>query len=294
MPAAAVERAWREQSVWSQAANRLKRELGQNRFYALVLAVVGAVLSAAAVSVGVGSAAGRALAAMSALAVGLGGLARSRIGRGAVRDWTRTRSVSEAIKSEVYLYLAALGDYGVNGRDARLDERITGIEEDASDLLRFRSGVEPAERPLPPVSDIDSYMRVRVGGQIEDYYRPQARALESRIRLVRRIEAALAVAGVVFGALGGALELDAVAVWVPVVTTVGAAITAHAAAARYEYLLVEYLRTAEELERLRDRRGSAGTLSNEELVKQAEHVISVQNEGWMAKLTSPEGAPTGD
>jgi hypothetical protein len=74
------------------------------------------------------------------------------------------------------------------------------------------------------------------------------------------------------------------------VTTVGAAITAHAAAARYDYLLVEYLRTAEELERLRDRRGSASNLTDEALVKKAENIISVQNQGWMAKLTSDDGA----
>jgi hypothetical protein len=82
---------------------------------------------------------------------------------------------------------------------------------------------------------------------------------------------------------------------VPVLTTVTAALTAHAAAARYEYLLVEYLRTAAELERLRSRRqssaGGSGGRSAEaedEFVEACERVISVQNEGWMAKLTSSD------
>jgi hypothetical protein len=92
----------------------------------------------------------------------------------------------------------------------------------------------------------------------------------------------------VLAAAAGTWEQDVVAVWVPVVTTVGAAVTAHAAAARYEYLLVEYLRTTEELERMRDRRGPASKLTDEQLVRKAEEVISVQNEGWMAKLTSDD------
>jgi hypothetical protein len=46
---------------------------------------------------------------------------------------------------------------------------------------------------------------------------------------------------------------------VPALTTVTAALTADAAAARYEYLLVEYPRIAAELERLRTRsRSSVG------------------------------------
>jgi uncharacterized protein (DUF697 family) len=96
---------------------------------------------------------------------------------------------------------------------------------------------------------------------------------------VRWIEVGLGVGAAVLAAAAGMWERDAIAVWVPVVTTVGAAITAHAAAGSYEYLLMEYLRTAEELERVRDRRGSAAKLTDEQPVRKAEDVISVQNEG---------------
>jgi hypothetical protein len=107
---------------------------------------------------------------------------------------------------------------------------------------------------------------------------------------VRRAEGALAVAAVVLAALGGIVGEDALAVWVPVVTTVTAAITAHAAAARYEYLLVEYLRTAHALRRLRDRQGTARSLSEEELIRRAESILSAQNAAWLAKLTSGDDA----
>jgi hypothetical protein len=44
------------------------------------------------------------------------------MGRRAVRDWTCARSVSEGIKSEVYVHLAR------RGNDDTLDQRIAAIE----------------------------------------------------------------------------------------------------------------------------------------------------------------------
>lgn len=285
MATSALDRAWRDQSVWSQTANRLKRDIERRRALALGLAVVGALASAAAVSAGLDRIGGQLLVAASAVAVGFAGLVRSRADSAAVRNWTRARSVSEEIKSAVYQRLAGVGDYAGEDGDARLAERVDLIAGTAGDLLRHRLGVEPAARELPTVHDVASYSSVRIQGQIDDYYRPGAVALAAKLDRIRRSELALAGIGVVLAAVAGAVAEDAVAVWVPVVTTLGAAVGAHAAAARYDYQLVEFLRTADALERLRDR-GDA--LSAAELVAHAEHVISIQNEGWMAKLASAD------
>jgi uncharacterized protein (DUF58 family) len=75
-----------------------------------VLTIVGAILSAVAVAVGLGSGAGKVLAFASAASIAVAGLVHTRIGKRAVPEWTRARSVSEALKSEVYLYLAGFGD----------------------------------------------------------------------------------------------------------------------------------------------------------------------------------------
>ena len=60
---------------------------------------------------------------------------------------------------------------------------------------------------------------------------------------------------------------------------------AYAASERYEFLWIEYSRTASELRRLLDRRTAADgrQLSGSELVGECEQVISVQNQAWMAK-----------
>jgi hypothetical protein len=49
---------------------------------------------------------------------------------------------------------------------------------------------------------------------------------------------------------------------------------------------VEYLRTAAELGRLRDEWSVAGALdeaAEDRFVERCEHVVSIQNDGWMAK-----------
>ena len=65
----------------------------------------------------------------------------------------------------------------------------------------------------------------------------------------------------------------------------GGAVAAYIAAERYEFLWIEYSRTASELRRLIERRTAAdgSPLSGSELVSECEQVISVQNQAWMAK-----------
>ena len=110
----------------------------------------------------------------------------------------------------------------------------------------------------------------------------------------RGAELTLAAAAVVLAATAGSLGVKGAAAWVPVITTVSAALAAHVAAARYEFLLVEYARTAAQLERLRDGRQSLAdpgqaAHADDGFVAQCERVISAQNEAWMAKLSSDPG-----
>jgi hypothetical protein len=279
----ALEYAWKEQSVWSQTAGRLKHDVERNRAWVLRLGVAGAVLSGAAIAWGIERDLAKVLAALSALAVGIAGLIRQS-GQGGVQAWTNARALSEALKSEVYLHLARVSD------GARFEEQLEAIDSDASGLLEHRAGIEPEERSLPEVDGIDSYVEKRVDGQI-GYYEQSADVLRRRVTWVRRAEGTLAVAAVVLAALGGIVAEDALAVWVPVVTTVAATVTAHAAAERYEYLLVEYLRTAHALRRLRERQGTARSLSDEELIRRAEGILSAQNAAWLVKLASGDDAP---
>ena len=282
----ALERAWNLQSVWSQVATRLKNDLQQARRRILALTVLGAVLSAAAVVAGLDSPAGKTLAALGGGAVGFAGILRARAGKDALQSWTRARSVAEGLKSEVYLYLAGVGDYAGPDRGRDLDERVDALRDDAVDLAPLTTDVKPKPRKLPEVTGVESYLRERIDDQITNYYTPRAAELRKKSDRIRTAQQWLAGVGVLAGVAAAIFETDDVAVWVPVLTTIGAALAAYGAAERYDFQVVEFLRTADQLERLRKRRGPAATMSDDELIRAAEQVISVQNEGWMAKLSS--------
>jgi SMODS and SLOG-associating 2TM effector domain 1/Protein of unknown function (DUF4231) len=283
-----VEDLWRQQSIWSQTANRMKASIGRARSATLALTVGGAVLATLAASLPAGHATARSvLIGVAAVGVGLVPVLRPRWSGQVLQDWTRARSVSEALKSEIYLYLAGAGDYRGDDRERRLKLCTDSARQEAADLLQHSVDVEPVQRALPNVHDYASYLQVRIDGQIDGYYRPKARQLRVRLDWFRRVELILAVAAAVLGALAASLAQWNLGAWIAVVTTVSAAVTTHVGAARYEYQLIEYLRTADELSRLR--RDAAATTSPadlDQLMVQCERIISIQNEGWMAKLSS--------
>jgi hypothetical protein len=145
-------------------------------------------------------------------------------------------------------------------------------------------------REAPPVHDVESYVHGRLDTQIT-WYRGRSAGLARRLGWARQAELVLGVLGVLLGAAAAAWSVDAIAAWVAVVTTLTAALSAHVAASRWEYQLVEYLRTADELARLRAEWLSTAPLdevAEDRLVERCEHVVSIQNDGWMAKWTADQ------
>jgi hypothetical protein len=285
---APVDQVWRQQSVWSQIANRMESSIGRVRTASLTLTIGSAILATVAgVVSGAGPAVGSALAVVAAVGVGVVPVLRPRWSGTVLRDWTRARSVSEALKSEVYLCLAGAGDYAGQDRDTQLVKATDAVLRQATDLLRHGTDIEPVRRDLPDVSDHMSYFRVRVDAQADGFYRPRARRLQVRLTWFRRVELGLSVVGVALGAMAARFPSSGFGAWIAVVTTITAAGGVHVAAARYEYQLVEYLRTAEELTRLRHAASRTTSVAElDDLVMQCERVISIQNEGWMAKLST--------
>ena len=280
-----AEWAWQRQSVWSQTADKLKT--GPHRSWRLrlgltvaaaALALAGSQLKAVSLSASVG------LAIAAALAMAMVGLLRSRQSVDQVRQWTRARSVSEAIKTEVFMFLAGTGSYEASGAELRLETEIQRLEREAGDLQRYTEGVQAKARPLPEVHDVDSYLDVRVSrSQLAGYYEPKARQLRQWLRTAKIVEVVLAL--VAAGLAASTAVAPSVGAWAAVVTTAGGAVAAYVAAERYEFLWIEYSRTASELRRLVERRTGADgrPLPDHELVSACEEVISVQNQAWMAK-----------
>ncbi|MFJ3639432.1 DUF4231 domain-containing protein [Streptomyces sp. NPDC090108] len=284
----ATEHVWRAQSVWSQAANRHKAAIGRARTATLCAVVAAGVCGAASAQLMPLSAwAGRLLAFLALVVAGLAPLLARGAAPGRVREWTRLRSVSEELKSQTYLRLARVARYREPaGRDAELRRRTDAVVAAAADLEYLTTGIAPADRPLPPVAGIADYVEGRLRYQLDRYYRPKTGEMAGRARLVERWGQALAAVSVVLGAVAGAFAVEQAAAWIPVVAAVSAAVVSHGAAARYVAQQVEFGRTAGELERLLAWWRSCDPATDAEadrLAERTEHVVSVQNEGWMAK-----------
>ena len=291
----AVEWAWRRQSIWSQTADKLKANSNRLWEFRLGLTVAAAALALAGSQLKtVSPPASIALAVAAALALAAVGLLRGRQNVEQVRRWTRARSVSEAIKTEVFQFLCQSGSHDAPDRERRLEAEVQRMEYEAGDLQRYTEGVQAKDRPLPAVRDVGSYLDVRVRqSQLEGYYEPKARLLRQRLRALKAVEVTLALVAAALAAMA-AISPSAGA-WAAVVTTAVGAVAAYVASERYEFLWIEYSRTASELRRLLDRRTAADgrPLSGSELVSECEQVISVQNQAWMAKW-GEETAATAD
>jgi hypothetical protein len=109
--------------------------------------------------------------------------------------------------------------------------------------------------------------------------------LQTRLWRFKVIEIGLAVIGAALGGVAAGLGGSAVAPWIAVTTTVAVAVAVHVAATRYEYQLIEFLRTADRLDQLRGDASAGGDPNKlDALAVAAEQVISIENQGWMAKL----------
>jgi hypothetical protein len=255
---------------------------------AAALALAGSQLKSASLPASI------ALAVAAAVAMAVVGLLRGRQNVEQVRRWTRARSVSEALKTEVFLFLSQSGGYDAPDRERRLEAEVQRLEHEAGDLQRYTGGVQAKDRPLPAVHDVASYLEVRVRqSQLDGYYEPKARLLRQRLRALKAAEVTLAL--VAAGLAAVAAISPSVGAWAAVVTTAGGAVAAYVASERYEFLWIEYSRTASELRRLLDRRTAADgrPLSGSELVAECEQVISVQNQAWMAKWGEENAAAAG-
>jgi hypothetical protein len=287
---AVVSHAWRLQRVWSQVAGRLKERIDRARSVGLVLGVLGAVLGVSAAQVDGGGVVGRGLAVGAGVAIGLVPLVRRGASQEAVRAWTRARSVSEGLKSEVYAYLAGGSAYLDDERDRTLGLRTRHIISSVDDLAGATAGVQPDDRALPAVDGIASYLVERVDGQSGGYYRPKAMLYARRLVWLRRIEAMLGAAGVVLAVMAGTGGVQAAGAWVAVVSTLAATVAAHAGAARYDHQIVEFQRTATQLEHLCASWEIEGW-TPAELIDACEETISIENQAWMARLTETDDQP---
>lgn len=288
---------WTQQREWSATANRLKAQIARWRKIVLSFAIAGAFLSTLSTQLPYEIAQHIVALLGAALLTTIPLITLRKLSAKRTEEWTRTRSVSEGLKAEIYSFLARAHPYDSTDEsaDRTLRERSYEITESAEDLVKYLSAAQVDSKSPPVFRAPEDYLKQRVADQI-DWYKKKARVHMNRASQLRTIEFYLAFAAALLaGATGvvgnsfliGGLSLD-VGVWVAVLTTIGGTLTTHIAAERYDHIVTSYSATAHQLRHLKmqwppteGNRPPSPAWS--QFVHQCEEAISKENESWMAK-----------
>ena len=250
---------WKERKIWSLTATQLKQSLTFWRGVVLLLTILGAFLETLAAQLHSSQEElSTYIGALGAVALVLIPIIRNaKLGTNQTRAWVKSRSVSEGLKTEIYLYLTGTEPYNdPSNRDTELSKQRDEIVESAKRALLRHTAIarnQLANENLTPPQpmNIDTYIEKRVNQQIEQFYQPRALDLA---RQASRLKTAEFLTSIVAAALGVFPKFfnnsEQFSAWVAVVTTIGVAITAHLAAGRFDRLVDSYLATADRLKSL--------------------------------------------
>lgn len=296
-----LKQVWEKQKLWSLSADRLKRQLGIARRTSFVLGIAGAFTETLATQIPSGiwqqvlAWTGAACLAVIPL------ILKYKLGDKQTHAWIRARSASEALKSETYKYCTQAAPYDdPETAPGRLQVEYQNIMASVEDLMAVTAFVTPgagestAPGRLPP----QDYIAERIRQQV-DWYNRKARIYARQVAGFRRLEFILALAAALLATAAGiwtnapgfhGVPLS-IGAWVAVLTTIGAAVTTHITASRYDFLVSSYFATANRLENLAVQwpdwpdQDVVPSEKWSEFVHQCEHAISTENQGWMTKWT---------
>ena len=301
MPDEIINSIWARRLAWSQAADRLGAGIAWARTVMLLLSSIGAVLATAAATLQFDPQIRTALAAAGSVSLGISTyVATQWLTSASFRAWTVTRSVSEALKAEVFLCRTRCGRYAAADRFAQLNAAALAIEDGASEFEAHLALDLPRGRVAPGELDQEAYIAARVIDQASGYFRPTANRYARRARILRIVVVVCGIAGSALSAavayLSAAPSGDGsdfgLAAWVAVLTTVGTAVAAHISGRRYDFLILTYVTTARRLESLANEwRSKGGPMEHAEwdpFVRRCEEVIGAANQSWITKLAQPE------
>ena len=277
-----LDEAWSAQLRWSQIADAAHATIDRRRIGNLALLIAAAAAGALGGLID-HTVTQRVCAAVAAGLLALAAALQQLLSEEAISRWIDTRLASERLQGAVYRALVA-GDGAGNADELRrsLDE----VTEEAGDhLVAFEETVAD-DVPVPDIHDLDSYIAGRAREQAA-WHRRKLGELRARGRMLRQIEFALTVLGVIASAIAAATEVSRLAAVVTLLTTAAAVVAAHIGATKYERVAAGYARTTNRIERAIHRLPDAPSEEQVAMfVDEVENVLAQQNESWAA-INSP-------
>jgi hypothetical protein len=291
---AALKIAWAVYRTWAKTSRSTAQQLRRSRWYILLLAIVGALLSTAAQFVHstpnpaeLISVIHRGLASLGALAIAFGAyLTRELLSEEAQRKWLRSRAAAEGAKSETFLFRLGCSPYDRDDAIQKLLDTLKSQQKLVAGITHdVISEAELVER-LPAGSlAIEDYVKVRVNDQI-GWYNERIEAYLKYMGLTRKITILLGGVSVVLSVV--ALKNVGTQL-IPLVATLTVVLGSAVTAAQYGYLITSYQATADQLGELKQEwslsTNPASTDAISNLATKCESAISAENSAWMAKLS---------
>lgn len=288
---------WDKQSQWSKAADIHKASQGSWTGPLIVIGFIGVILSTVSPYVVASGAAnpkdwalwrvgftllGPLLVTVAAI------LTREVLGPRTEQKWIKAREVAEALKAEGYIFAAGAPPYSDPATaPALLAEKLDGI-----------TATGGLGEPLPPAKpkdvkrpydaiDIQEYITRRLDDQ-RAFHDRDAREYAAKLATWRRIAIGLMVVSGALGVIAGVLKQASFNVWIAVVSTALATITAYVHASRFEFLAATYAATSERLQSLKTAWGAKqvrGPAENDRFVLDCEGALAAQNRMWSEELS---------
>ncbi|TFG50129.1 MAG: DUF4231 domain-containing protein [Anaerolineales bacterium] len=287
---------WGKYREYALTSRKRKAELTAWRYRVLIFGIVGAILGTfcqESIRLGLDNINNLKwvpliLGFSSAITIGLATyFGKEIVNPDQEKSWIRSRSTAEALKSEIFQFLANVPPYDTNKKSEKLLENVEGMLEEVEDLPTETISKEQKRKGLMTEDlTVEKYIQNRVNDQINNYYTPRADELKQKMEQHKKIGLSLGIIAIFFGA---ASSTGWTAGWIAVISTIAASITAFVYAGRYQYLIISYQKTGDRLERLRsswESRGKTETDTDErnEFIRECERMISIENSGWMAEM----------
>ena len=296
----ALAYVWGKYCEYALTSRKRKDELTKWRFRVLIFGIIGAILGTLcqeSIRLGFNNGSNLSwvpfiLGFSSAAAIGLATyFGKELVNPYQEQRWIRSRSMAEALKSEIYLFRSNSPPYDTDRKREKLIENAVELLKKVGDLPTEIISEEQKQKGLPTDElTVEEYIQNRVNDQINNFYRPSSDELKQKMKRNKNIGLSLGVFAIALGALG---LTGWTAGWIAVVSTIAASITAFAYAGRYQYLIISYQTTANKLEQLRVLWESKGKTDNDtkernEFIRECEAVISIENSAWMVEMAKSE------
>ncbi len=244
-PLAVIEETWREYKRWARTSRQGKAVQTRARNLSLSFGLAGAVLAVLSGSGYMEGIPAQVLAMASAFFIAVAGyLGRELLTPERETVWARCRMLAEALQRQVWLALMQVPPYRGDAAFAAVRERTKQLI-DGADLSQVSQAEGATHEPLPQVAGVEDYIRLRLEDQ-STFYRSAAGKLQKSLETWRRISLVLGIVAILLGVLG--VKFSFLPLWVPVVTSMSAAVLALVQAGRFQSLTPLYQQTARQLE----------------------------------------------